>query len=108
MEARPLDGITVLALDGTFKRSIGKSGSAPGEFRFPYGMTIGPSGEIYVSEFGGTRVQKFSKDGQPLAVWGRQGKLPGELNYPWGIVLDKRGRLVIVDAGNNRLQVIRL
>lgn len=100
--------ILVLDLEGKLKRTLGKSGSQIGEFRFPYGMTVGPSGEIYVCEFGGTRVQKFSKDGQPLAIWGRQGKLPGELNYPWGIALDKRGRLVIVDAGNNRLQVIRL
>jgi DNA-binding beta-propeller fold protein YncE len=85
---------------------MGRCGSAPGEFRFPYGLDKARDGNLIVCEFGNNRVQKIDKQtGKCLEMWGRAGREPGELAYPWGVAVDKRDRIVAVDAGNNRLQV---
>jgi DNA-binding beta-propeller fold protein YncE len=98
--------ICVFKTDGTWVRNMGRCGSAPGEFRFPYGLAESRDGNLIVCEFGNNRVQKIDKQtGKCLEMWGRAGRQPGELAYPWGVAVDKRDRIVAVDAGNNRLQV---
>jgi DNA-binding beta-propeller fold protein YncE len=98
--------ICVFKSDGTWVRNMGHCGSAPGEFRFPYGMDMDRDGNLIVGEFGNNRVQKIDQQtGKSLEIWGRAGREPGELAYPWGVAVDKRDRVVAVDAGNNRLQV---
>ena len=70
-------------LDGTFLRSFGgeDAGSAPGEFRFPYGVEVDEKGNLLVSEFGNHRVQKIDPDtGEALAIWGGSfGGRPGQV-----------------------------
>lgn len=98
--------LQVWSLDGKHLRDIGQVGSAPGEFRFPYGLSADAAGEVLVTEYGNTRVQKIDpKTGKSLAIWGSSGRLPGELAYPWATAVDEKGRCVVIDAGNNRMQV---
>jgi DNA-binding beta-propeller fold protein YncE len=98
--------ICVFKTDGTWVRNLGRCGSRPGEFRFPYGLDISRDGNLIVCEFGNNRVQKIDKlTGKGIAQWGQAGREPGEFAYPWGVMVDKRDRIVVVDAGNNRLQV---
>lgn len=99
--------ISVWTAAGEHVRNLGRSGSGPGEFRFPYGLETDAEGNLVVTEFGGTRVQRIGADGRAISSWGRGGKGPGELTYPWASVVDRRGRVVIVDSGNNRVQVAR-
>lgn len=100
--------IQVFGLDGQYLRQIGRVGSGPGEFRFPYGLDMDAQGRLIVCEFGNNRVQRIDPvSGKGLGVWGVGGRAPGELAYPWGVAVDKRGRVIVVDAGNNRLQVFR-
>lgn len=99
--------LLVFRLDGTFVRAMGTVGTAPGEFRFPYGLEFAPDGNLLVTEFGNNRLQRLSPDGKPLAMWGVGGRAVGELAYPWAVIIDKRGRAIIADAGNNRLVVVR-
>ena len=58
-------------------RTIGKEGSAAGEFRYPYGFDFDRDGNILVCEFGNHRVQKLSREGKPLAQWGSVGREKG-------------------------------
>jgi DNA-binding beta-propeller fold protein YncE len=98
--------IDVFTTDGQFVRSMGKIGSDPGEFRFPYGLEMDARGRLVVCEFGNNRVQLIDKEtGRGLGSWGTGGREPGQLAYPWGVAVDKHNRVVTVDAGNNRLQV---
>ncbi len=100
--------IAVYQLDGTLVEYIGGVGSAPGEFRFPYGLDLDDQGNLLVAEFGNNRIQKIDPNsGASLWQWGTAGKLPGELNYAWAVAADG-DRAIIVDAGNNRLQVVKM
>jgi DNA-binding beta-propeller fold protein YncE len=101
--------LVVFTTDGRWVRNIGGVGTAAGQFRFPYGLTVDRNGRLVVCEFGNNRVQVIdATSGRSVAVWGRAGRQPGELAYPWATAVNKRGEVVIVDAGNNRLQVVRL
>ena len=100
--------ISVWSLDGRHLRNLGRVGSAPGAFRFPYGLDLDREGMLVVCEFGNNRVQRIDpRDGTPLGTWGRPGRAPGELATPWAVAVDNAGRIVTVDGGNNRLQVFR-
>lgn len=100
--------ISVWSLDGRHLRNLGRVGSGPGEFRFPYGIDVDREGKLVVCEFGNNRVQRIDpRDGTSLGTWGRPGRAPGELVTPWAVAVDQSGRVVAVDGGNNRLQVFR-
>lgn len=57
------DRIQVFTLDGQFVRTIGSSGSGPGQFDEPVGIDIGPDGAIYVADMYNSRVQVLNPDG---------------------------------------------
>jgi ABC-type Fe3+ transport system permease subunit/sugar lactone lactonase YvrE len=98
--------ICVFKTDGTWVRNMGHLGSAPGEFRFPYGLDEDRYGNLIICEFGNNRVQRIDKaTGQPRGTWGSGGREEGQLAYPWGVIVDKKDRVIVVDSGNNRLQV---
>lgn len=99
--------IQVWSAEGKLLRTLGGSGSAPGEFRFPYGLSLDAAGDVIVTEYGNTRVQRIDANGQGKGFWGAPGRLPGELAYPWSTSVDKQGRCIVIDAGNNRMQVFQ-
>jgi hypothetical protein len=86
----------------------GTEGKAPGQLSYPYGVALDGRGHVYVAEFGGCRVQKFSLDGRYLAHWGSPGRRPGDVNQPWGVVCDSLGSVHVLDTYNHRVQRIRL
>ena len=89
-------------------RSWGQLGDEPGQLRYPYDLVLDDQGHVYVCEFGNHRVQKFTRNGQPLGIWGVEGRGEGELHNPWGIVKDSMGRLHVLDTYNQRVQRFRL
>ena len=87
--------------------SWGTSGSELGQLRYPYDLVL-DGDAVYVCEFGNHRVQKLTRDGQPIASWGVQGRGPEQLFNPWGIVKDSFGRIYVLDTYNHRIHRIRL
>ena len=74
---------------------------------FPYDVAFGPDGDLYVCEYGNSRVQRFTTGGQPLGTWGRPGRGPGELDNPYALAVDSTGAVSVVDSGNHRVQRFR-
>ncbi|MBA3710209.1 MAG: ATP-binding cassette domain-containing protein [Planctomycetes bacterium] len=91
--------------DGTVAGTFGKEGPGPGEFIYPVSVTVDPSGNLYVAEYGGNdRVQKFDKDGTFVCAFGAFGTTPGSFQRPQRIVWHG-GEIYIADAMNDRIQI---
>jgi DNA-binding beta-propeller fold protein YncE len=89
---------------GEITQVIGGEGRGPGEFRYPYDLTLGPRGDIFVVEYENARVQELKPDGTFERAWGSQGRGVGEFWSPWGVAVRGDGEIIVADTGNHRLQ----
>ena len=97
--------------DGTFITKWGSSGSGNGQFNMfhrPSGIAVdssGPERDVYVTDPGTYRVQKFSSDGTFITNLGSFGSFDGEFTNPMGVALDSAGNMYVSDTSNNNVQV---
>lgn len=84
----------------------GGLGTEPGLFIEPSSVELDSDGFVYVAGHE-NRFQKFTSDGELVAIYGTPGIGDGEFNHPHGLAVDRRrGDLVYVgDQENHRLQV---
>ncbi|MBM4122297.1 MAG: hypothetical protein FJ249_06870 [Nitrospira sp.] len=75
-----------------------------GQFRSPWGIAVDAQGDVYVTDTGNQRVQKFDREGNFITQWGGFGGGDGQFNFPYGIVVDARGSVFVVDSGNTRVE----
>ena len=73
-------------------------------FVAPNAIAVDEDDNVYVTEFVGARVQKFTRNGELLMAWGGQGTEPGQLLRPTGIAIDRHGHLYVSESGNHRVQ----
>ncbi len=74
-----------------------------GHFSHPQFIAVGDDGNIYVSDLGNKRVQKFSSSGEYITEWGNSGKQSGEFHYPSGIAVSDDS-VFVADRDLNRIQ----
>jgi len=72
-------------------------------FYGPSSVAVDSSGNVYVTEAGNHRIQKFTSDGTFITKWGSRGSGEGQLISP-RIALDASGNVYVTDNGNNRIQ----
>lgn len=60
--------IQVTGLDGTFKRTFGREGSAPGELQDPKQLAFDAEGNLWVADSDNHRLQVFTREGKFLRV----------------------------------------
>jgi tripartite motif-containing protein 71 len=101
-----VSGTRIEAFDstGAFLLQFGGTGTGPGQFQLPSGITVDNTGNVWVTDAILNRVQKFSSTGTFLLQFGSTGKAPGFLYQPYGIATDLVGNVWVADTGNNRLQ----
>lgn len=67
-------------------------------------LTVGPAGEVYVSDPSGVRVIKKA---ETQVKWiARRGQGPGEILSVSGMAVDNSGRLAVVDQENRRISLL--
>jgi tripartite motif-containing protein 71 len=82
----------------------GLQGSGNGQFNFPFGVTVGRHGNVYVTDNSNERVEEFSPAGSFIRTWGSAGAAAGQFNGPTGIAAVPGGHLLVVDKFNARVQ----
>jgi sugar lactone lactonase YvrE len=83
--------IVKFSKDGTFIKTWGRKGSAPGEFDAPHSLAMDSTGRLFVADRGNSRIQIFDQDGTFLAEWKQFGR-------PSGIYIDKHDVLYAADT----------
>ena len=79
------------------------------------GMALDPAGNLYIADFGNSRVRKVTPGGT-ISTYAGTGT-PGfagdggpataaQLSFPQGVALDSAGNLYIADSNNNRIRKV--
>jgi len=80
-------------------------GEEDGHGVWPFGVAVGKTGEVYVTDEWKNTISVFDPDGKFIRKFGETGSGSGQLRGPAGIVCESNGNLIVVDSGNDRLQV---
>ncbi len=86
---------------GDLVKTVGEEG----EFFKPSHVTVGPSGNIFVTDAFNFRVRRLAPDGTPIDDIGYHGDQMGGFARPKGVALDREGRLYAVDAAFENVQI---
>lgn len=82
----------------------GTYGTGDGEFHYPFKIVMNAAGDVYVSDAGNRRIEKFDSDGNYLTKWGEQGTALGQFDNPCGVAVDSAGNVYVADNLNHRIQ----
>jgi sugar lactone lactonase YvrE len=92
--------ITTLAGSSDVYGFTGDGGPADhATLSLPWGVAVGPDGNVYIADTGNDRVRRVSQAGTISTVVGGQGTLKG----PAGLAISGSGDLYIADLGDSRL-----
>lgn len=83
---------------------LGGRGKAWGQFNYPFGVALDPSGNAYISDVLNGRLTVFTSDGLPTQAVSRFGAGPGQLFRPMGVAIAD-GRIWVSDGALGVIQV---
>ncbi len=90
---------------GEQEAEFGKNDNLSQSLQLPSNFTIGPDGNLYITNIGSSKVLKLDVDGNYIGSFGGIGDQFGQFSKPKGIALDKEQRIYVVDGGTNLVQV---
>ena len=82
-------------------------GNAANQFSVTNGVAIDATGNIYVSDWGNHRIQKWlpgASSGITVAGGNGVGSEANQLSSPFGVAIDAVGNIYVADRDNNRIQ----
>lgn len=108
------DRIVELDTAGNYLREAGTFGSGPGQLANPFGVAVGPSGEVYVADDNNHRVVVLTSQLRYVQAWALQpiqGERGGlhpnsggeQVGYPRAIASSATGLVYVADAASNQI-----
>ena len=92
------------AASHNFDSEFGKSGiSKPGYFLSPQHLAFDSENNLYVTDLGNARIQKFDSNGNFISEWGSKGSQSGQFGYPTGITVSEKF-VFVSDNRNHNIQ----
>ena len=92
----------------SFVKQWGSYGTGNGQLDYPIGIAIDSSKNIYVTENGNHRIQKFDSNGNFITKWGSRADayypVGGQFDLPVGIAVDSQNHVYVSDRGLNWIQ----
>lgn len=79
----------------------GGQGAGNGQFNAPYGITLGPDGNLWVADGGNHRLQKFDVNGKFLAAIGSFGSGDGQFITPTWVGFDATGAYYVAETNSD-------
>jgi tripartite motif-containing protein 71 len=100
-----LSNLAPLTNKGSFVTEWGTSGNKNGQLSSPIGIDEDDAKQnVYVTDLGNNRVQRFTNNGIFVSTWGMIGSEAGQFNNPGRIAVDPSGNLFVADLGKSRIQ----
>jgi DNA-binding beta-propeller fold protein YncE len=95
--------------DGTFITKWGSPDLPAGprnldQVKLPFSVAVDKFENMFVTDVGDNRVQKFSSNGTFITKWGSYGDADGQFNAPSGIAVDPSENVYVLDTYDNRIQ----
>lgn len=87
----------------TFSAQFGDE--VAGELKEPVSEALDSSGNLWVTDFANSRIEKFSATGLLQAAYGSYGSEAAQFEHPWGIAVNQsNGNVYVADQGNYRVE----
>jgi sugar lactone lactonase YvrE len=83
--------IVKFAKDGTFIKTWGRKGTAPGEFDIPHAIAMDSRGRLFVGDRNNNRIQIFDQDGNFIDQW-------TQFSRPSGLFIDRNDVIYVADS----------
>ena len=101
-------GNSYAAGNNSFDSTFGESGiSQPGSFLSPQHLAFDSEDNLYVTDLGNARVQKFDSNGNFISEWGSMGSGLGQFGHPTGIAVSDKF-VFVTDNKNHNIQKFSL
>jgi hypothetical protein len=108
--------ISTVAGNGTAGYSGDGGAATSAELNYPWGVTVDPMGDIYISDLSNNRIRIVSAStgiittvaGNGTAGYAGDGGVAtgAELNDPWAVAVDSSGNIYIADGPNYRIRIV--
>ncbi len=98
--------IQAFSSEGKFLRVVADADSTG--LYYPYDISMGPDGSLFVLEYGAGRITEVSIEGKLVGRYGQEGRGAGQFWTPWGIAVSPSGEIAVADTGNRRVVELQL
>ena len=99
--------VFVFNKEGNCSKQIGKEGTHPGQFKYPYDVLFLNNNELLIADQANNRIQHINiQTGSVVKTFGKKGEGKGHFKNPLRIRLDDTERIVVSEFSNNRVQVM--
>lgn len=89
----------VFVFDGNSGNVDSMFDASGGDLKKPYGIAVGPDGNVYIAGYDSNNIVRYAADGSYLGVFNAH----GQLNQPTGLAWGSDGNLYVSNYGANNI-----